>query len=529
MKYLLWLLKAAIFYPLCLRTEQSARRHGAFFFGTQWDGAGRADRAVGICAQGWSWAFWAWCRAGGATAAPHARPRPKPPTQRRPAPPAPRQSPYPTSCPSMEFDFTWLLLDCRWPLAWAGWPRAWICASCARKTGAHPRHISRAELPAQRAAGSGHRRLYRGRTERPGHHRAALCAGQPVSPPRRIQPRRARARAPALAWRPLARRPRACQHALALDFLKAGLLDRAEDAAPPGGHALRGPGAHGAAGHLRTFARLAAGVRHHTAHARRRSGRFQYAPGPSPVRTGPGAQRPGANCLPPRPCCCRLQANPRRHARASSWRACSNAWARPTQPCQRCKTLAQTTPAALGLAAPLLVEAALASGQAEQAGAPAAPALRGHADPGSAFEAVVTLEAATQGSATCRSRMVYAPPGQEPSLVAASKWLAGETLSQEQFHLQIQRALEQATAAHALPLRRLRLRGAPAFLAMPGCQSWDSYPARRVEEGCREPPCACATACVLPPCCTWAPRWPARTSTRRARPIWTASRDWARR
>ena len=42
--------------------------------------------------------------------------------------------------------------------------------------------------------------------------------------------RAVRARAPALAWRPDTGRPGTCPACLALDFLKAGLLDRAEDA-----------------------------------------------------------------------------------------------------------------------------------------------------------------------------------------------------------------------------------------------------------------------------------------------------------
>ena len=52
------------------------------------------------------------------------------------------------------------------------------------------------------------------------------------------------------------------QHALALDFLKAGLLDRAEEALRKlEGTRLRRPGAAGPAGHLRALARLGAGRR----------------------------------------------------------------------------------------------------------------------------------------------------------------------------------------------------------------------------------------------------------------------------
>jgi lipopolysaccharide biosynthesis regulator YciM len=71
----------------------------------------------------------------------------------------------------------------------------------------------------------------------------------------------------------------------------------------------------------------------------------------------------------------------------------------------------------------------------------------------------------------------------EPSLVAATKWIAGEKLEHEQFHPQVQRALDHATK----PLLRYRcaacgFEATPHFWHCPGCQTWDSYPARRVEE-----------------------------------------------
>ena len=71
----------------------------------------------------------------------------------------------------------------------------------------------------------------------------------------------------------------------------------------------------------------------------------------------------------------------------------------------------------------------------------------------------------------------------QPSLVAASRWLAGETFANEQFHPQVQRALDQATR----PLMRYRCAACgfeahQYFWHCPGCQAWDSYPPRRVEE-----------------------------------------------
>ena len=71
----------------------------------------------------------------------------------------------------------------------------------------------------------------------------------------------------------------------------------------------------------------------------------------------------------------------------------------------------------------------------------------------------------------------------EPSLIAAAKWIAGEKLEHEQFHPQVQRALDHAVK----PLTRYRcaacgFEAKQHFWQCPGCQTWDSYPARRVEE-----------------------------------------------
>jgi lipopolysaccharide biosynthesis regulator YciM len=71
----------------------------------------------------------------------------------------------------------------------------------------------------------------------------------------------------------------------------------------------------------------------------------------------------------------------------------------------------------------------------------------------------------------------------ERSLVAASKWLAAEKIEHEQFHPLVQGALDHA----ARPLMRYRcaacgFEAKQHFWQCPGCQAWDSYPARRVEE-----------------------------------------------
>ena len=71
----------------------------------------------------------------------------------------------------------------------------------------------------------------------------------------------------------------------------------------------------------------------------------------------------------------------------------------------------------------------------------------------------------------------------EPSLVAAARWISGESLGSENNHRLVQRALDQATK----PLMRYRcaacgFEATQHFWHCPGCQAWDSYPARRIEE-----------------------------------------------
>lgn len=99
------------------------------------------------------------------------------------------------------------------------------------------------------------------------------------------------------------------------------------------------------------------------------------------------------------------------------------------------------------------------------------------------LDAIVALEAAS-GSPSASARDWYVRHLEnEPSLVAATKWIAGEKLEHEQFHPQVQRALDHAVK----PLTRYRcaacgFEAKRHFWQCPGCQTWDSYPALRVEE-----------------------------------------------
>ncbi len=96
------------------------------------------------------------------------------------------------------------------------------------------------------------------------------------------------------------------------------------------------------------------------------------------------------------------------------------------------------------------------------------------------LDAIVQLQTA-MGQA--RGRDLYAQHLlKHPSLIATSQWLAGEHLHPEQ-QPQVMRALALATK----PLKRYRC-AACGFEALhhfwqcPGCQAWDSYPPRRIEE-----------------------------------------------
>jgi lipopolysaccharide biosynthesis regulator YciM len=99
------------------------------------------------------------------------------------------------------------------------------------------------------------------------------------------------------------------------------------------------------------------------------------------------------------------------------------------------------------------------------------------------LEAILKLQLRSEVSmADVRLRYVQ-HLDREQSLVAAARWIAGEKLEHEEFHPQIQRAIDHA----ANPLKRYRcaacgFEAKQHFWQCPGCQAWDSYPARRVEE-----------------------------------------------
>jgi lipopolysaccharide assembly protein B len=273
------------------------------------------------------------------------------------------------------------------------------------------------------------------------------------------------------------------QHALALDYLKAGLLDRAEDALLK----LEGTPFEQQA-HLALLANyersrdwpqaalmaqkldnaehgsFSTRLAHYLceqAGAQKAKGDLAQAKALllQAMATAPGAPRP-------------------RIELAQLYMQENN----PAAACQLLEETLEAAPAATPLLAALLAQAAKAAGRTSQvltllrSSYEQAPSL-------DVIEAIVELEAASGAPATSARDWYVRHLEREPSLVAAAKWIAGEKLEHEQFHPQVQRALDHAVK----PLNRYRcaacgFEAKQHFWQCPGCQAWDSYPARRVEE-----------------------------------------------
>jgi lipopolysaccharide biosynthesis regulator YciM len=98
------------------------------------------------------------------------------------------------------------------------------------------------------------------------------------------------------------------------------------------------------------------------------------------------------------------------------------------------------------------------------------------------LEAMASLEAAEPAGPAASHQRYLDHLQKHPSLMAASRWLNGQA-QHEPLPAPVQKALEQATR----PLARYRcaacgFEAKEHFWHCPGCQAWDSYPPRRVEE-----------------------------------------------
>jgi len=273
------------------------------------------------------------------------------------------------------------------------------------------------------------------------------------------------------------------QHALALDYLKAGLLDRAEEALL----ALEGtrfeaearlallanyersrdwPGAA-------RVARLLEGSEQGSFAVRRAHYLCEQAA--EHMTSGASAQAQTllleAVATAPEAARARMALAELQAGAGESKHACDTL----------CQALAQC-PTAAPLIAPALAQAAVTADRVPQTLAlledyyATTPAL-------DVLDAIVTLQSLDPARhASARERYALHLE-KEPSLVAATKWIAGEVLSKEQFHPHVQRALDHAVK----PLSRYRcmacgFEATRYFWQCPGCQAWDSYPTRRIEE-----------------------------------------------
>lgn len=99
------------------------------------------------------------------------------------------------------------------------------------------------------------------------------------------------------------------------------------------------------------------------------------------------------------------------------------------------------------------------------------------------LEALVQAQV-LQGAPLDEARQLYIQHmEQEPSMIAAARWLSQEKLTHEQAHETVQRSLEHASR----PLARYRcaacgFEAQGYFWQCPGCQAWESFPPRRIEE-----------------------------------------------
>lgn len=273
------------------------------------------------------------------------------------------------------------------------------------------------------------------------------------------------------------------QHALALDYLKAGLLDRAEDAL------LKLEGTP-----FEQQARLALLANYE------RSRDWEQAAGIARkldnTESGSFSSRLAHYLC--EQAATHVQAGERPQAQALLEQAVATAPSAPRprielaklfsaqdKPAAACATLEatlETAPAATPLIAGPLAQAAIACGRGPQILAQLKACYEQVASL-DVLEAIVALEAAAGGPAPTARDWYVRHLEREPSLVAAAKWIAGEKLEHEQFHPQVQRALDHAVK----PLTRYRcaacgFEAKQHFWQCPGCQTWDSYPARRVEE-----------------------------------------------
>ena len=265
------------------------------------------------------------------------------------------------------------------------------------------------------------------------------------------------------------------QHALALDFLKAGLLDRAETAL----RRLDGT-------RLQAQARLALLAVYErtsdwtqaaqTAQMLADSGQGNFSARQAHYLCEQAKVLSVAQALPLLRQAAKLAPDLARPGLEIA--ALELAQGQPIACFQALSDLAQHSPSAIPLAAPLLLEAV-------KAGAPSDEVLAILEDSYQQDRSLDVLKAlvALGRSPDAGQARYLTHLEQEPSLCAASQLMQAHSLGNERMDSQVRRALEQATK----PLQRYRcaacgFEAAQHAWQCPACQAWDSFPPRRIEE-----------------------------------------------
>lgn len=273
------------------------------------------------------------------------------------------------------------------------------------------------------------------------------------------------------------------QHALALDFLKAGLLDRAEDAL----RKLEGT-AHAEPARLALLA----------IYERSREWSHASAVAQSLQTDGPArfdnrlahylceeaqAHQQAGDEGAPLDCLRRAIGTAPQVARPRLQLAALHRDAgRTHEAWSALQALAETCPQALPLAAPMIRAVGLAVG--EEADARRLLEQANNESPSiDLVEALVQLDLQI-GRAPAQAQQRYLDHlERQPSLIAAARWLAGQQDGPQAVAAPVCRAVEHASR----PLSRYRcaacgFEAREHFWQCPGCQAWDSYPPRRLEE-----------------------------------------------
>lgn len=269
------------------------------------------------------------------------------------------------------------------------------------------------------------------------------------------------------------------QHALALDFLKAGLLDRAESAL----HKLKGTAFEGEAllALLGIYERSrdwpqAKDIAQRLEDADQ--GSFSTRLAHYLCEESELAQRSGNSAQALRLLEQAVQGAPQL---ARGWMALSSLKAQTGDVAgayEALRRLNEHAPQSLPLAASTLAALAVQTDKQQEA-SDLLQASQLRAPSIDTTEALASLSGHPDAARDC----YLAHLNKELSLVIATQWLQGETLSDPDAQIRIGQTLEQAST----PLRRYRCAacGFEArlhFWQCPGCQTWDSFPARRVEE-----------------------------------------------